>query len=342
MKAANLSQVEFGGKRHELYRVLPLNTPYTVFIEASRNCNFRCKFCAVHEPNAKQIAGGGIIRYEDFTKVIDDMKGFPEKVKSLILSNQGEPLLNKRLADLVRYANQAGVAESVSITTNGSLLTPETSDALVAAGLSSIRISVEGMDSEAYKSLCGADIDWDVFVQNIKYLYEHKGNTLIYVKIMNVSVPTAEQRDKFFATFGDICDDIFVEHLMDNWPDFEGIYDYFGDKDELRQFGRFGQQSKGMNICPFPFYMSIINPNGTVIPCCGDWKQKVIFGNAFTENFCDIWQGEKRKSFLHSMIKNGRIKTSPELCAKCARVIDYESTDRLDGHEDALMSAFGL
>lgn len=286
--------------------------------------------------------GGGreILRYEDFTKVVDGMKCFPEKIKKIHLYSLGEPLLNKRLPDMIKYIKDANVAECISITTNGSLLTPELSCAIVKAGLDELKISVEGVGQDAYERVCGARIDWDSFVNNIKYLYEHKGKMFLYVKTIDACLSDEEDKKKFYEIFGDICDNVFIECLVDHSLDFKEIHDSF-DFNKFGKTGQFGQTVSKMDICPMPFYMGVINPNGAVTLCCEDWEQKIVIGNAFDENICDIWNGQKHTDFLKRMIMQGR--SGVDVCSKClAPCYNMKQGSNLDGHKTELIKAFGI
>ena len=50
-----------------------------------------------------------------YRKCIDDMRGFDRQLKMLRFAAIGEPLLHRDIAEMVRYAKQAGVAQSVDI-----------------------------------------------------------------------------------------------------------------------------------------------------------------------------------------------------------------------------------
>ena len=199
--------------RHELYTVLPLKTPYSLFVDVCNACNFKCKFCAIQYANKKLPFRKMCMDYDLFRKVIDDLRKFPEPLKMLRLAANGEPLLNKRLPEMIEYA-RGGVTQWIEFVSNASLLTPELNRKLVSAGLDRIRISIEGIGEEQYYEMSGVKIDWNKFVANIKDLYEHKGNCEIYIKTVDAAVDTEEKREKFFSTFGDICDKISIEHVI--------------------------------------------------------------------------------------------------------------------------------
>ena len=63
------------------------------------SCNFRCTFCPTGDYELLKSVSRplGVMPYELFCKIIDDLKEFPEKLKSLRLYKDGEPFLNKNL-----------------------------------------------------------------------------------------------------------------------------------------------------------------------------------------------------------------------------------------------------
>ena len=273
--------------RHELYTVLPLKTPYSLFVDVCNACNFKCKFCAIQYANKKLPFRKMCMDYDLFRKVIDDLRKFPEPLKMLRLAANGEPLLNKRLPEMIEYA-RGGVTQWIEFVSNASLLTPELNRKLVSAGLDRIRISIEGIGEEQYYEMSGVKIDWNKFVANIKDLYEHKGNCEIYIKTVDAAVDTEEKREKFFSTFGDICDKISIEHVIPIWTGYDEIYQDF---DIETAEGLHGHAVKELDVCPFPFYSFVINPDGEVTVCCNDWERKISMGNVTSESVYDIWNG---------------------------------------------------
>ncbi|GAI93190.1 unnamed protein product, partial [marine sediment metagenome] len=54
--------------------------------------------------------------FELYKKIIDDLKEFDAPLKVLRLYKDGEPLLNNRFADMVRYAKGSGVVKYIDTT----------------------------------------------------------------------------------------------------------------------------------------------------------------------------------------------------------------------------------
>lgn len=158
--------------RHRLEEVLPLRTPYALFIDPCNLCNFRCKFCAMQAADVELPFKKQMMSMELYRKVIDDAAAFPDQLKMLRLVQHGEPLLHPEFPEMVRYAKQKGVSEFIETVTNGSKLNPELNEKLVESGIDRIRISIEETDGEGYRRMSGVDIDFDQFIFNIKDLYE--------------------------------------------------------------------------------------------------------------------------------------------------------------------------
>ena len=114
----------YGNDRTELQNVIPLETPFLLFVDPSSVCNFRCKFCPCGGANKELWSKDkkvNIMPYEIYRRVIDSAAEFPQKLKTLRLYKEGEPLLNKRLPDMINYARRKDVASKIDFTTNGSL-----------------------------------------------------------------------------------------------------------------------------------------------------------------------------------------------------------------------------
>jgi cyclic pyranopterin phosphate synthase len=64
----------------------------------------------------------------------------------------GEPLVRKDITDLIMYIKEINGIEEVTMTTNGVLL-GDMAQKLVEAGLDSVNVSLDTMDSESFKNI---------------------------------------------------------------------------------------------------------------------------------------------------------------------------------------------
>lgn len=317
-------------KRNKLEEVIPLDGPYTVAIDPSNLCNFKCNFCAIQYKEEKLHFKKQFMSLELFKKIIDDLKAFPERLKVLRVNGQGEPLLNPDICEMIRYAKESQVADYIEMITNGSRLNPTLNRKLIDSGIDRIRISIEALDQEGYRGIAGTKIDFQEFLANIKDLHDISGQCEIYCKIVDVAVPTEEDKNKFFAMFGDICDRIFVDNVIPLWSDFEEL----NASAAVTGKGVHGQKVENVVVCPYSFYSLIINPDGEVTACCADWKRKLVFGNLQEKSLLEIWQGKELKDFWIQMLKGN--KNQYEMCAKCLLPM-YDCNDNIDAFRQTIL-----
>jgi MoaA/NifB/PqqE/SkfB family radical SAM enzyme len=272
--------------------------------------------------------------FETYERAVSEFTKQPTPLKALIFAGHGEPLTHPRIADMVKLAKQHNIAERVEIVTNGSLLTREMSDALIEAGLDRMRISLQGCDADAYKRVCGVDVDFNEFVGNNEYFYQQKRETDLYVKIIDIALDEQNDAEKFHKIFDGISDTAVVEHL---YP-FIRLIDHGTLGGDLTLGKDTEQKAMSVNICAMPFYMAVIMPGGDVGGCCAV-EAPVIFGNILRESFSEIWNGDTRREFLRLQI-GGRRRN--KCCAVCNSP-DYgtHDADYLDKDSDKLINLFG-
>lgn len=117
---------------------------------ATRRCNLKCVHCYAHARNA---AFKNELGTRQGKSLIDDLAGFGVPV---LLFSGGEPLVRKDLPELAGYAVKKGMRAVIS--TNGTLITPETARALKDIGLSYVGISLDGMQdiNDRFRGVKGA------------------------------------------------------------------------------------------------------------------------------------------------------------------------------------------
>ena len=320
--------------RTALETVIPLQTPFTVFVDPSSSCNFLCPFCPTGHKDMIQDTGRfqGVMKLPLFQKIVDDLAAFEQPIKVLRMYKDGEPYLNKNLPQMIANAKQSGHVEYIDTTTNGSLMTPERLAPVLAAGLDKINISVDGMNREQYLQFTGFDFDFDVFVKNVKWLYENKGNCEVVVKIPGDLI-TEQQRTEFYNTFGDHCDRIFVENFAPCWPEFD-VEAHTGI--QITQ-GIYQQPVTPTDTCPYIFYSMSVNADGLVSSCFLDWGRKLIIGDARQEGLKDIWHSKKMNA-LRRLHLEGQRNNHP-VCGNCGQ-LTHCLPDNIDPYREELLAKF--
>jgi radical SAM protein with 4Fe4S-binding SPASM domain len=302
-----------GGVRTRLADALPLSTPFVVQVFPIYACNFTCEYCFHAVPKRERgfVSDWPVMTFDLYKKCIDDLTRFHDPLKVLRFVGMGEPLLHKNIAEMIAYAVERNIAHRVELLTNGSLLTRRMSDALIAAGLSRMVISLQGLSREKYRRISKVEIDFDNFVSNIEYFYKQKTDTHVYIKIVDYALDGIDTQAKFYQTFGDICDSIAVENAV---PIMPGV-DYgkvLNSADGPKT--QFGLPVAPIRVCPQPFFTMQINPDGKVAPCY-QIAYPGIMGDANHQTLQAIWDGEAYRRFRRAML-DGRDLVN-DVCARC-------------------------
>lgn len=316
-----------------LGKVVPLAEPFVVVLDPSNVCNMKCKFCPSGDLKLIKSTGRvqGFFDYDLFTKVIDGIKEWDEPLRVLRLYKEGEPLLNPRFSDMVRYARDSEAVKWIDTTSNGLALRPELNQKMVDAGLDRIHISVNGVSDEKIEFYTRTKVHFEDYVANIRDLYERsRGKTSIYIKSIIENLTEEEQR-KFYDTFLPICDMVFLEHISTPWPEFQF------DASVPMKFtkGHLGQEAFDKDVCPYIFYMQVVNSDGTCDFCIGDWRHCKKPGDLHEVTLKEAWNGEVLTEARRGMVLGKRCKM--EFCKHC-EVVKYGTLDNLDPYKSEILA----
>jgi MoaA/NifB/PqqE/SkfB family radical SAM enzyme len=276
--------------RESLADAIPLSTPWTIFVDPSSRCNFACRFCPNHQMRDK-----GIMTWQTYKKIIKQISKFPGKLKVLRLYMMGEPLLNPEFPRMIAYARDAEIADSIDTTTNASLLNPELSKKIIAAGLDRINISINGINDNQYKKFTGAKVDFKKLVENIAYFYLYAKNICEVIIKINGDYCSEFDIRKFIEVFEPIADGINIEHTAPCWPNFEV-------KNINKKIGIYGQQLSDVKTCPYIFYSMAVHYDGEVSLCFLDWQKTLLMGDVNKTTLKKIWNSNMWEFWRHDML----------------------------------------
>lgn len=325
-------------KRNNLSEVVPLTTPYKINIDVANACNFKCNFC-FHAIDDKELKKSGfkphIMDYDLFKIIINQIEEFPERIKCIGLAGLGEPLLNKKLPDMIQLTKECDVADKIVITTNGSLLKREFSEALINAGLDEIIFSIEALNDKKYYDITMANVNFTEMVDNIRYLYNNKGECKVFVKIANIAFDELNDEKMFHEIFDSISDMAYVEKII---PQFKPVKYNTLDLDYEQTL--YGKELLPIEVCSMIFYAMQIATSGNVCPCCVDYNETVVLGNVKTNHLYDIWNNNQFNEFrkIHLNKKRNNI----ELCHNCEYFIyNIRDEDILDESRNIILDKMG-
>lgn len=327
----------YARERTRLETVIPLELPFSIQIDICSVCNLKCNFCFHSDDEAIRKSGlkMGVMSYDVFTKIIDDLKEMctkEKKIKKLRLFKSGEPLLNPKVCEMIAYAKKAEIAECIELTTNGILLGEKMNLGLIEAGLDILNISINGISEKQYKEVCQCNLNFDDFRKNIAHFYENRGTCKLFLKYSDIGYST-EEKDNFYAIFDSVCDEIFVETIQATyWQDTN-----VGDNIVNAHKGTYGQALKNKQVCPFLFTTMVIEDHGIAHLCCVDWKTEYILGDLKKEKVSEVWNGEKLKEYqrIHLM----KQKDCIPLCRNC-EMLSAQTIDDIDDYAEEILEKY--
>jgi len=120
-------------------------------ISITDRCNLRCVYCMPEK--IPSVPHEEILRYEEIIGIAE--AAAKEGIRHIRLTG-GEPLVRKDCAALVGGLKKIPGIETVSLTTNGILLSDQIGE-LKKAGLDGVNISLDTTDGEHFKRITGTD-----------------------------------------------------------------------------------------------------------------------------------------------------------------------------------------
>ena len=309
-----MEKKEIRQTRTKLEEVVPRSAPFVIYLDPCGACNFKCSFCPCNISSDQAAERHTVMSWELFEKIASDLRAFEGQVSVINLHGFGEPLLNPRIADMVRVLKENRCCREVRITTNGSLLTPEMSCALIDAGIDLVRVSVEAVSSEGYQELCGVQINFSEIVRNVETFYginmRKGGASKISAKIVSAALKTETDKKRFNDIFSPITNFHYIEEIEPIWSEFQELkMPADGHTDRCYQDG------EQREICSMPFTDMCIHSNGIVGACCYDWKFATQYGDAAKERLSEIWNGKRHRELQYSLLTRRPIP----FCASCMR-----------------------
>ncbi len=279
--------------------------PIHLDIEATSACNLKCVMC----PRTEMVEAGNFwsvkaFDLDSYKRLIDE--GVSQGLCSVKYNYLGEPLMNRNIVEMIRYAKQAGVLD-VMFNTNAALLDEKTARALIESGLDKLFFSFDSPVPERYESIrVGASYDQVLNnIKNFMHLREELGSIKPFTRVSMVLMQENQQEwEEFKRLFGPIVDAVaYVDYL-----------DHSGQSNPERAV--VSQEEKQNNYCcPQLWQRMFVHPDGVVTPCCIDSARELVMGNIHDKSAAEIWQGETYRQ-LRENHSTGRYAAVPT-CSRC-------------------------
>jgi MoaA/NifB/PqqE/SkfB family radical SAM enzyme len=278
--------------------------------EVTDRCNAACVMCPrdLHKHGRPH----GIMDLEQYKRSIDEI--VPLGARQIVLTGFGEPLIDRTLEQKIAYAKSKGLR--TYMISNISLLAKERAVGLIKAGLDELRASFLGMRPETYERVM-VHLKFEESMNNLLAFLEQRrllGSKTPKLQISYLVLPENADDTDAFKTFWEPRADAIEIWKPHNFGDGRSYRERLEDVGLKKTCGR---PSNG------PLQ---IQWNGEVIPCCYDYNNQIVLGNAFERPVMEILNHPKYR-LLRLAHREGKFNLFP-YCDQC---------DQLLPHADALI-----
>ena len=270
-------------------------------VETTNVCNADCVFCEY----GKMSRPKGTMSMEMFRRIVDETATLP-LVDHFTITGLGEPLLDRFLLDRIRYIRKVLPEIQLDIYTNGSFLRPAMTDSLIAAGLTTLYVSLNAVSVEKRWEVMKLH-DFEEVMGYVRYAIaasHRSGHTQVIVKgIISKDLMENGDQEKFIDTFGGpsyMGGNAFL-HLEGNWA---------GAVWPMRAVMK--------QPCSRALNQIMILQDGRVSLCCFDGDGREILGDLNFQTIREVFNGPKATGIrlAHSEGRRNEIA----LCAGCTGI----------------------
>lgn len=302
--------------------------PIELEIGLTNACNHRCIFCAVDYTGYKPQKINSKL-------LIDNLRELaPRGVKSIIYAGEGEPLLHRDAVDIINQTKNLGIDAAIS--TNGVLLTPETSKECLKS-LTWVRFSTAGITEETYNKIQRAKPgDLSKVLYNMEEAVRVKRDqnlqTTLGVQLLllpdnkNELMEMGRELKKIgvdYFTVKPFSQHPQSQHILQ--VDYQEMLELENEIKTLQTdnykiyFRAHSMRKLAYKRCykhcwALPF-MVYIDAKGNLWPCIVFMgKDELKYGNLNEESFVDIWEGNHRREIVEFFMNMDLEKNCRELC----------------------------
>ena len=288
--------------------------PISVTVEPTTSCNLRCPEC----PSGKRefTRPTGMLQNDFFTQTIDELH---KKVSYLIFYFQGEPYLNPKFLEMVKYASQKKIYTATS--TNAHYLNDANAKKTVESGLDRLIISIDGTTQETYEQYrIGGDLKKVTEgAENIIRWKKKLGSKTPHVIFQFLVVkPNQHQTEEVKLLAKKIGVDE-VRFKTAQIYDFENGSPLIPTIDKYARYkkgedGKYAIKNRMLDHCWRLWHSTVITWDGLVVPCCFDKDATHQLGDLKKVKFAELWQGKEYTNFRASVLRS---RSEIDICKNC-------------------------
>ncbi len=277
--------------------------PAEIQIETNTACNATCVMCPY--PEVSKEMKPGRMDAPLYEKILGECATEPTVWRLEPFLNN-EPFTDVRMVDWITMAKQRVPHAVVTVTTNGSLVTPKITDRLIHSGLDAIWFSFNGATKETYEQIMG--LSWDQVKKNIDYLLDKRPPSL---RVYTNMIDTVPMR-------GEIAENVRYWQSRGVQSGASPFVNRAGNVRNFDELNYRAHAAQPARLCELLYRKMYIGYNGDVLLCCMDWRRRVVLGNVRERSLREIWLGDRYQHY-RQLHEEGRVNEL-ELCSTCSYV----------------------
>jgi radical SAM protein with 4Fe4S-binding SPASM domain len=287
--------------------------PISYSIEPTNHCNLKCPECPSGLGTLTRPLG--LLKFEEFRKMIDEIYKTGFYVQ---LFFQGEPFINKQLAEMIRYAQKKNVY--ISISTNGHFINEKNVDDVLKDSPDKLIYSIDGLDEESYQNyrVGGTFKQADDGLRTLINRRNERGMKKPFVELQFIVMKQNEHQIEDVLEYGnDVGVDKVVFKTM-QISSYENALKFLPSNNKFRRYkvgnGKFEINGGMKNHCFALWRTSVITWDGKVVPCCFDKDAEFTLGTLNGTRFSEIWKSEDYMNFRKNVLDD---RKSISMCTNC-------------------------
>ena len=296
--------------------------PLQIEFELSNACNYRCTFCPFSFQKEKMPINfdlpkkDKILDFELYKRIIDE--GSENGLKAIELGFNTEPLIYKKIIPAIEYASKKNILD-IRITSNGSKLTPETSEKLINAGLTHLSVSLDAFSKETYLKVRSSKL-YEKVIKNLLDFIEIRNKRKNALPTVRVSFLETEEnkheKQDFIDFWKEKVDLLSIQSLLK----YEGTPEELKSKDHLKST----HLTKKIEYnCHQPWTRIVVRSSGDIIPCCTVPGMEFKLKNSKEVTLKEVWNSPYLKN-LRKDLKNGEGYKN-KICKTCLENVENKN-----------------
>lgn len=292
----------------------PLMMPAHISIEPANVCNARCPVCETG--NGSMERQRGMLDLGDFKKFMDHVA---PTTSVLMYYFMGEPFLNKNSYEMIRYARSKDIY--VETCTDGDFVDAE---GVIYSDINQISFQIGGMTETTHQTYRVAS-ELGRIKDNLERLVEVRrkhpeSNVQIEVGFIVMrhnehEVPEFLQWAKDMGIDRASVVDPCVRTMEEGEQFLPEDKKYWRYDETAYKAGYLKPKVQPHNECTWIWNSTMVNWDGTVVPCCTDPQGKHILGNAFEQPLSKLWNSSSFVDFRKRIVTRQK---DVDICRLCS------------------------